>query len=332
MQASRLTSRLQQWIFRLGRDETLPIVLGQRRIFILPTGAGYLFAVVLAVMLLGAINYTLSLGHALVFLLAGLGLVAMVHTFRNLLGIAITPGRTLPVHTGEVARFPMHLRNAREDARRALGFSFAGSEECFVDLPANGSVRVDVPCPAPRRGRLDPGRLTLATRYPLGLFRAWSYPYPRLACLVYPAPISRPLPPPVAVDDPGLARGDAGHEDFAGLRPHTPSDPPRHVAWKAVARNPAAWPLLVKHFAGGAGEELWLAWELLADEPDDETRLSVLTGWVLAAEQAGIAYGLALPGVAFPPANGPAHQERCLEALALHDSGSLHEHVPQAPR
>ena len=66
MQASRLTSRLQQWIFRLGRDETLPIVLGQRRIFILPTGAGYLFAVVLAVMLLGAINYTLSLGHALI--------------------------------------------------------------------------------------------------------------------------------------------------------------------------------------------------------------------------------------------------------------------------
>ena len=80
----------------------------------------------------------------------------------------------------------MHLRNAREEARRALGFSFAGGEECFVDLPANGTARIDLPCPAPRRGRPSiPGRLTLATRYPLGLFRAWSYPYPQLTCLVY---------------------------------------------------------------------------------------------------------------------------------------------------
>jgi hypothetical protein len=39
-------------------------------------------------MLIGAINYNLSLGHALVFLLAGLGLVAMVHTFRNLVACA----------------------------------------------------------------------------------------------------------------------------------------------------------------------------------------------------------------------------------------------------
>lgn len=313
-----LAAQIRQWVFRLARDETLPIVLGQRRIFILPTGAGYLFAAVLVVMLLGAINYTLSLGHALVFLLAGLGLAAMVHTFRNLLGIAITPGRATPVHAGDTARFPLHLANARDDDRRALGFRFADGDEVLVDLPANGHTRVDVPCPAPRRGRLDPGRLTLATRYPLGLFRAWSYPYPRLSCLVYPKPLQRPLPPPTAVDDPGLARGDAGHEDFAGLRPHTPSDPPRHIAWKAVARNADAWPLLVKHFAGGAGEELWLDWDQLAGEADDETRLSVLTGWVLAAEQAQIAYGLALPGQRISPTTGAAHCDRCLEALALH--------------
>ena len=131
------------------------------------------------------------------------------------------------------------------------------------------------------------------------------------------------------VADTKIARGDAGHEDFAGLRPHTPSDPPRHIAWKAVARNPEAWPLLVKQFADGAGEELWLDWEHLAGEADDETRLSVLAGWVLAAERGGLAYGLALPGRRLPPANGPAHCERCLEALALH---GIDDHVPQAQR
>jgi uncharacterized protein (DUF58 family) len=320
---------LRQWIFRLRRDETLPIVLGQRRIFILPTGTGYLFAVVLVVMLLGAINYTLSLGHALVFLLAGLGLTAMVHTFRNLLGIAITPGRPSPAHAGETARFPLHLNNTRHDTRRALTIGFATGNEVRVDLPACGSARIEVPCPATRRGILDPGRLTLSTRYPIDLFRAWSYPYPKLSCLVYPAPILRPLPPPVAVDNPGFAHGTSGHEDFAGLRAHTPSDPPRHIAWKAVARSAEAWPLLVKHFAGGAGEELWLEWTQLAAEVDDETRLSVLTGWVIAADNAHLAYGLALPGWRVAPATGTIHRDRCLEALALY---GLDDHVPQTTR
>jgi uncharacterized protein (DUF58 family) len=313
----QLAAQLRQWVFRLRRDETLPIVLGQRRIFILPTGAGYLFAIVLAVMLTGAINYTLSLGHALVFLLAGLGLAAMVHTFRNLLGITITPGRPEPVFAGETARFPIHLANTRSDSRQALDFRFAGGDEVQVNLPSEGNACIDVPCAAPLRGRLDPGRLTLATRYPLGLFRAWSYPYPVLSCLVYPRPLARPLPPPTPVEDTGIARGDSGHEDFAGLRAHTPSDPPRHIAWKTVARSVDAWPLLVKHFAGGAGEELWLDWELTADETDEETRLSVLAGWVLAAENAQLSYGLSVPGQRIPPATGAAHSDRCLEALAL---------------
>jgi hypothetical protein len=59
----------------------------------------------LVVMLLGAINYNLALGHALVFLLAGLGVVGMIHTFRNLFGLVITPGRCEPVFAGETAHF-----------------------------------------------------------------------------------------------------------------------------------------------------------------------------------------------------------------------------------
>ncbi len=39
---------------------TSPIILAQRRIFIVPTRAGLLFALALVVMLLGAINYNLA--------------------------------------------------------------------------------------------------------------------------------------------------------------------------------------------------------------------------------------------------------------------------------
>ena len=45
------------------------MILTQRRVFVLPTRQGLAYAVSLLVMLVGAINYNLSLGYALVFLL-----------------------------------------------------------------------------------------------------------------------------------------------------------------------------------------------------------------------------------------------------------------------
>ena len=314
----RLLQSFWQRLFRIGRDEQLPIVLTQRRIFIIPTRAGLLFALVLAVMLIGAINYNLSLGHALVFLLAGLGLVAMVHTFRNLVALRLTPGRPEPVFAGEIARFPLRLQNTRKQARRTLDFAF-GKRACItVDIPADGLASVDVPYPTTRRGLLDPGHVTLSTRYPLGLFHAWSYPYPGLSCLIYPAPLDTPLPAASPTTHAGHRQGAGGQEDFTGLRLRQLSDPTRHIAWKAVARDFANRPLLIKQFAGGAEEELWLDWSLTPSDCDTETRLSILAGWVLAAEARQARYGLRLPERDLQPAQGSAHRDACLEALALH--------------
>jgi uncharacterized protein (DUF58 family) len=313
----RLLQRLQQWLFRFGRDENLPIILTQRRIFIVPTRAGLLFGLVLAAMLTGAINYNLSLGHALVFLLVGLGLVAMVHTFRNLVALRLTPGRAEAVFAGEIAHFPLHLENPRRYARRALEFAFGHAEGATLDMPGEARASVAVPCPAPTRGRLDPGRVTLSTRYPLGLFHAWSYPHPPLSCLVYPRPIDTPLPATASAAHAGYRPGDDGQDDFSGLRPRQAGDPTRHIAWKAVARDFENRPLLVKQFAGGASDELWLDWAL-TPAGGTETRLSILAGWVLAATERQGAYGLRLPGRDIPPSQGQAHRDACLEALALY--------------
>jgi uncharacterized protein (DUF58 family) len=313
-----ISQTLRQWLFRFGRDQHVPIVLTQRRIFIVPTRSGFLFGAVLCVMLIGAINYNLSLGHVLVFLLAGLAVVAMVHTFRNLVGLRLTPGRADPVFAGDIARFHMHLENRHRQARRALDLAFGKHESVALDIPPGEQAVVAIPCPAPARGRLDPGRITLSTRYPLGLFQAWSYPHPPLACLVYPRPIETPLPPPAAVSHTGLRHGDNGQEDFTGLRLRQPNDSPRHIAWKTVARDIEHRPLLIKQFAGGAAEQLLLDWSLAASGNGLETQLSILAGWVLAAEREQARYGLRLPGLELAPDQGNAHRDACLEALALY--------------
>lgn len=312
----------KQWLFRSVPGESVPIVLSQRRIFIVPTRAGLLFALVLVVMLIGAINYDLSLGHALVFLLASLGLVAMVHTFRNLVALRLMPGRAEPVFAGETATFDMQLENTHRQPRRALTLSFDRCESVSVDLPPDAQATVAIPCPATRRGRLDPGRITLFSEYPLGLFHAWSYPYPKLSCLIYPQPIETPLPAPTPTTQSGQHFGDSGQEDFTGLRLRQPNDSPRHIAWKAVARDIDHSPLLVKQFDGGAAEELWfdLAQVPIDDAHGDalETRLCILTGWVLAAENLHRVYGLRLSTRHLGPDQGRAHRDACLEVLALY--------------
>ncbi|MDR2112716.1 MAG: DUF58 domain-containing protein [Candidatus Accumulibacter sp.] len=307
-----------RWLFRFGRDEQLPIVLTRRRIYILPTGAGLLYGLVLCTMLIGAINYSLSLGHALVFLLAGLGMVGMVHTFRNLLGLSIRPGRAEPVFAGETAHFTLHVENPWPETRRALELAIGQNPRVMLNVPPGEQASIAVPCAATRRGRLDPGHVTLASRYPVGLFRAWSYPHPPLSCLVYPKPLAAPLPPVSSGWETAGRRGRSGQEDFSGLRERQPNDSPRHIAWKAVARDIDQRPLLVKQFAGGAAEELWLEWDMTMPARDVETRLSLLAGWVLAAEREQLRYGLRLPGRAIAPDCGPSHRDACLEALALH--------------
>lgn len=312
-----LVATLKQQLFRWQSDGTAPVRLGQRRVFILPTRAGLLFALTLIVMLLGAINYTLALGHALVFLLAGLGITGMIHTFRNLHGLLITPGRCEPVFAGEIAHFQLTLSNDRRTPRLAL--ELAGEPAAIVDasIEAGDSSKIAIPIHSRQRGWLELPRIRLSTRYPLGLFVAWSYLQPTMRCLVYPQPITLPLPSPSPTPAGGEHRGEAGQEDFAGFRDRQPADSLRHVAWKASARDIGNRPLLIKQFAGGVQVELQLDLQLTDPTLPLEIRLSQLAGWVLAAEAENCSYGLCLPGVAIPAANGTDQSRRCLEALAL---------------
>jgi uncharacterized protein (DUF58 family) len=106
-----------------------------------------------------------------------------------------------------------------------------------------------------------------------------------------------------------------GNDDYSGLRGYQLSDSPRHVAWKAVARNEA---MLTKQFAGEAAAELWLDWNRLPALMGVEERLSRLAGWVIAAERSGANYGLRLPGNEIQPAHGEAHHNACLQTLAVY--------------
>lgn len=306
-----IATRLFQW-----RDPGPgPIVLVQRRVFILPSRQGFAFALLLLVMLTGSINYSLGLGFVLTFLLGALGVNAMVYTFRNLVNLRITGGRARPVFAGDLAQFTVHLDNAGDMDRYAIGLTHDRKNASFVNVKARSTASVAAAIPAPRRGIFKPGRLRLFTRFPLGLYYAWAYLELDMHCIVYPrpAPPGLPLPPAAASTGVGTQHG-RGQEDFAGLRQYHVGDSPRHIAWKAAARDQG---LLTKQFAGRAETELWLDWTQVPSRMGVEERLSHMARWVLDAHAAGLSYGLRLPGETVEMAAGEAQRDRCLEALAL---------------
>ncbi len=312
----RVPARLVPPFLRPRPDGEAPFCLTQRRIYILPSGQGLLYALLLIAMLLTAINYSLALGHALVFLLAGIALAGMLETFRNMHGLWLGAGSSPPVFAGEAARFELLLDNRSTRHRPALRLRAGPALEIETHLDPQQLQRLIVPLPTTQRGWLVLPRLRLSTRYPLGLYVAWAYPQPSMRCLVYPTPIEMPLPA-AAGGEAGPLSQQRGDDDFAGLRERQPADALNHVAWKIDARHDGARPLLIKEFGSGSETALMLDWALTATVNDAETRISMLTGWVLAAEAAGRRYALTLPDQQLPLGSGPAHRHACLQALAL---------------
>ena len=298
--------------------DTSPVTITNRRIYILPTRLGFMYAVAVIAMGVGGMNYGNNLALMLSFLLAALGFVAMHHTHRNLAGLRIHALANEPVFAGQQLQIQLAIENPSLQFRLGLQAVINNSEDPAHSQPvmvnAETLTSLQLPLTSQRRGWLQIDRLTISTRYPFGLFRGWTVLHLPIRCLVYPRPSERSnTPPPTQVDSRHTQDMHRGDEEFAGLRSFHPGDSPRRIAWKAYAREQG---LMVKQYAGTSISTCMFEWDALAGL-DAELRLSRLCRWVLDSHQQGIAYGLKLPGFTAAPALSEVHRSHCLQALAL---------------
>jgi uncharacterized protein (DUF58 family) len=308
------------WTARIAPSDSL--VLTQRRVYILPTRAGLLLTITLAVLLIGSINYQLNLGYLLTFLLAGCAAAGMAVCHGNLRGLTLGLTPPPPVFAGSLALLDVRLINARRKPRLAIGIARydapgrRAQQEHWVwaDVPGQGQATVRVSWLPPRRGRWPAPLLTAETRYPLGTFRVWTVWRPAASVLVYPAPEtpSPPLPRSEPVAGTGSAGSTRSGGEFDGVRAYRYGDPLKLLVWKKYARSGE---LISRDTQTRQRQELWLDFAR-AGALAPEQRLSRLTAWVLAAAAQDLDYGLRLPGLHIAPGSGAAHRLRCLEALA----------------
>jgi uncharacterized protein (DUF58 family) len=310
-----IVQRIRDWF-----ENRLPVsdthTLTQGNIYIVPTRAGFAFALTLVLMLVASINYQLNLGYLLTFLLAGSALVSMHLTHGTLRGLTLRVKPPAPVFLGQPAEVEVVLTSPGA-ARHGIGLSVRRSHPHFAwcDVPAQGSATARVTFAPRQRGLARVPTLMAETRFPLGLFRAWTILRPAAAVLIYPQPEHPPAPLPPARAVPGMARGaraaDGG--EFDGVRSYRRGDTMRRLVWKKAAKTGE---LVSRDTSESTSRELWLDFES-AGVHNVEARLSRLAAWTLAAAHAGITFGLRIPGVELPPGQGDAQRRAALEALAL---------------
>jgi uncharacterized protein (DUF58 family) len=296
---------------RLRRAETLPIRLDRRRIYVLPTGFGISFALLLFVMLLGALNYANNPALLLTCLFGAAGGASLFAGFRVMNGLVLKRLSADECHAG--APITLHLRFAPGTRTRASLRLRRDDIETAFALRAGVESDVALTFPVHQRGWLRPGRVRLSTDYPLGLFRIWSWLHPDSEFLVYPA-LESPLPTFPQGDGREDEQARAGNgEEHAGLRDYRVTDPPRLIAWKASARHDT---LLVRDAERRGDDALVLDFAALTGL-DYEARIRRLTAWVIAAESASRSYVLRIPGAVLGPGVGTSQRHACLRALAL---------------
>jgi uncharacterized protein (DUF58 family) len=334
------------WAQRHPRTDTLHLT--QRNVYILPTRSGWAYAGLLAVLLVASINYQLNLGHLLTFALAGAGVVALQATHAVLRGLTAVLHPALQGHAGAALAVRVSLQDAAPShwlspmrlGRHAIALRWRDgtADPVYADVAPGQRVEIELNWTPAGRGLQPLPALTLESRFPLGLFRAWTVWRPAALATVWPAPETAAPPWPSSGSAQSAAlpqprRPEPLHEPVEpdGVRPWRRGDSPAQVAWKLSARQLAGGgDLLVREPGRPASDaRVLLRW---ADTParlGSEARLARLCAWLLRAEQQRLAWTLELPddssGAAgtsghplgspgSPGAPGPAHALH----LALH--------------
>jgi uncharacterized protein (DUF58 family) len=297
----------------------LPLRLNRRRIYILPTRAGMVFAFFLLAMLVAAINYTNNLAFLLTFLLGSISILSAIHAYANLAGFELESARLFPAYCDDDARLQLFFRAGGRERRRLK--VRIGTAEDSLSMPAGAVREMDLNIPTARRGLRPLGQVVISTRYPLGLFRAWSPLILPVNGLVYPRPLAADTMDWFSLHgegDEGSLGAVSQSGEFGGVRPYRPEDGLSRVSWKASAKGGG---LFAKEFRSGVARSVVFDWHEIRVF-DYEERISLLAGLVREAERLGLSYGMRLPEVDIAPGSGASQAHRCLEALALMPEGS----------
>ena len=294
------------------------VTLDRSNIFIFPTWFGCCYVLLCLLLFLLGTNYQNNLIVLLSMLLISVFLTTLLKCYQNLAGIELTG-----LERGEhFAQQPLtvYCQLRAKKLRHGFVFNYKNQSQTLLDNISNeNKVRVDI---GPKsRGNHDLGRLTIASIYPLGLFRAWSHVDLSHQVVVFPNPLPHQAEF-VAIEqarrkDHSSATNLPAGDDFAGLNAFRPGESLKHVAWKRVAQGRGMY---TKHFEQQVSEPQWLDLDQIAGN-SLEQKLSFLCHMVIDFSHLNYEFGLNLAGKKLAVSSGNNHRLQALTMLANHGGG-----------
>jgi len=291
-----------------------PQTLGSNNIYILPSGFGWVFGILLLSFFSGAINYQISMVFLMTFLLTVIALISAWEAHANLKDLTIKLISLEDAQQGKPAQAIL-LMTSNNKIRFGMDFQLAKQPKTRLEkIPLTG-MQFIVPIETSQRGYFALPPIVISSLFPFGIFRVWGYAYFDRHYYVYPEPISPDFWPPRLASQNDKKKEVQGDSELYDLKQvENPWVQPNLIAWKIAAKG-QGW--FLKTMSDTEGE-YWLF--RLNDLPlhDIEKKLQHLSYWLQTAEQNGYFYGLELKDMRTSLGQGEEHLKHCLRQLALY--------------
>lgn len=292
-------------------------IVGRRELYILPTRIGWYYSLILIALFAIAVKFDNQAAFMMLFVLASIGMVAMLYTHNNVISLALRGRESKPVFVGEVARFPITVTNNNQTKRRAVWLVCDGFHR-LLSLDERSETTVALELRTMRRGYFSCQSVILTSQYPLGIFFCWTKRFtPKQRCLVYPQPLDLlPFPESGSKVSERMAvhNSSSNSDDYNGMKPYQAGDRLRDIHWPSLAKTQKL--VTIQHQAQ-SGDSVNLSWFSLPSSMLLEDRLSQLCQWIITAEDEGLRYQLEMPNHSIEFDHGLAHFHQCLSTLAL---------------
>lgn len=314
MSQSKVRRKLQQWFNRWldkRQPESKALRLHQGIIYILPSRFGCWFIFLTALLYLLGTNYQNNLILLVSFVLLSMLLYAMHSAFFNLYRLQLSVAQDAETFAHTPAVFNLYLKKPQTQMLQ-IGLKGQSATQLLPLLQKDSVFPLQMPLLS--RGCYPLPRLLLSSRYPLGLFKAWSYPALTAQIWVYPSP-------ELMGNTGSTTQNNEKNHDLVepqepdALKPYQPGDNLKRILWKKLPAAPQQ-PIVRQFTQQATALPNWVVVPPLQGIALEQA-LSHACHALLQLEQQGASYGLQTSLTTLAPNSGKQHLRQCLQTLAL---------------
>ncbi|MCG6200874.1 DUF58 domain-containing protein [Psychromonas antarctica] len=305
--------RFQRWLTaRMPAQNSF--ILNHRNIFIFPSKFGRHFLLLCFILFLLGTNYQNNLILFVLFFLCSFMVTCLFLSYQNIAHITLTATPVTPQFAGSDCVFCLRMAK-KSNLGQEMSIYFQKKSSGLQSLISEEQVLVYGL--SKKRGWFNPGRVTIASTFPFGLFTVWTFLDFDLRALLYPQP-QKNKQPLVSLSTrqstQGITNTALGVDQFSMLKNYQAGESLKSVAWKQLAQG-RGW--FSKQFEQDQGGDVLLDLALYGNL-DLEKKLSLLSYQIIELDKRHLSYTLKLGATTFVAEHGLQHKTRCLKALALY--------------